>query len=62
MVLVAVNDPLLYYTNISNNITVNSLIFARDLFGEIRDHLQITNMNTRKQIHDLSKTWANCKY
>ncbi len=28
--------------------TVNSLIFARDLFGEIRDNLYITKINTRK--------------
>ena len=29
-------------------IIVNSLMFAKDLFGEIRDHLQIAKINTRK--------------
>ena len=30
--------------------TVNSLIFARDLFGEINDHLQIAKINIQKHI------------
>ncbi len=28
--------------------TVNSLMFARDLFGELRNRFKIANINTRK--------------
>ncbi len=28
--------------------TVNSLMFARDLFGDFRDHIKIVKINTRK--------------
>ena len=31
-----------------SGITVNSLMFARDLFGKSRNHLQIANINTPK--------------
>ncbi len=30
------------------NNTVNSSMFARDLFGDFRDHIKITKINTRK--------------
>ncbi len=32
--------------DVSNYNTVNSSMFARDLFGEFRDHLQIAKINT----------------
>ncbi len=32
-------------------IAVNSLMFARDLFGEIRDHLEITKLIPANIIH-----------
>ncbi len=40
--LVLFADKLLYMN------TVNSLMFARDLFGDFRDHIEIAKINTRK--------------
>ncbi len=62
---------ILLHKNIHKNIhccslhTINSLVFARDLFGEICDHLQIAKINTCKYnscTSIINKTWAYCKY